>query len=51
MWTIYFLFFHPVTSRPDLVLHFQSLLGAGAGQAAAEEEAQSQEERRIHPEK
>ena len=26
-----------MTSRPDLVLHFQSLLGAGARQAASEE--------------
>ena len=27
-----------MTSRPDLVLHFQSLLGAGAGQDTSEED-------------
>ena len=48
-WMIYFLFLHPTTPSADLVLDFQSLGWAGAGQAAGQENGEQQGEG-LHPE-
>ena len=39
-----------MTSRPDLVLHFQSLLGAGARQAASQDDGEEDGES-LHTDK